>query len=490
MKKIFTLLFLLPLTLAFGQLEGTTWLLSQQAGALVVGSADWSNIWWQNNAGDLTTRACLFDDSVVFSANGDFANGMGSETWLEPWQGMDPEGCGAPVAPHSDATGTWAYDASTGDLTLTGQGAHIGLPKVINGSEISDPSTAPAEIIYNVTFSPDGNTMTAQVNVGANAWKFVYQKSGTAGGPQLNDVTFLLDMTDYAGTFTDVFISGTFNGWSQWDNALVALGDGTYKITLPLESGNIQYKYQLDGWAAQEDLTMAGACTVSDGTNTNRFLDITESTLLPMVCYESCEACEGGQGSPSDITFMVDMSQYTEDFATVFVSGTFNDWSQWDYPLTDMGNGMWSGTYAIATGDMIEYKFQLNGWEAQEDLVNAGPCTVTVGDNTNRALTIEAGGMALPNVCWESCDICPTSSIEEETSSFVVSPNPFNSNVNISSNHWIEGIQIIDLSGKTVKSFTTESKMITLELNDLMNGVYTLKITSNDSVSTKRIIKN
>ena len=51
------------------------------------------------------------------------------ETWLEAFQGADPDGCGTPVAPHDGSNAaTWAYDADAGTVTLNGQGAYLGLP--------------------------------------------------------------------------------------------------------------------------------------------------------------------------------------------------------------------------------------------------------------------------------------------------------------------------------------------------------------------------
>ena len=62
--------------------------------------------WWQNSAGDVTTRACLFDDEYVFNADGSFQNVLGADTWLETWQGVTADGCGAPVAPHDGSAAT------------------------------------------------------------------------------------------------------------------------------------------------------------------------------------------------------------------------------------------------------------------------------------------------------------------------------------------------------------------------------------------------
>ncbi|MDA3834188.1 MAG: glycosyl hydrolase, partial [Spirochaetales bacterium] len=137
----------LELTEAFS-MEGT-WKLAPQAKAMGVGPAQGDFSWWSNSEADLTTRACLFDDLFVFESDGTFRNIMGTETWVETWQ-AGFEGCGTPVAPHNGSTAaTWSYDGSS--LTITGTGAHIGLPKVINGNEINDPANAAEEITYIVS---------------------------------------------------------------------------------------------------------------------------------------------------------------------------------------------------------------------------------------------------------------------------------------------------------------------------------------------------
>ena len=75
MKNIFTFLFLLIAGFGYSQIEGV-WYLANQPAALGVGPNIGDMSWWSNSAGDLTTRACLFDDSVSFDSSNNFANGM------------------------------------------------------------------------------------------------------------------------------------------------------------------------------------------------------------------------------------------------------------------------------------------------------------------------------------------------------------------------------------------------------------------------------
>ena len=135
-----------------------TWMLAPEAGALQVGPSAGSGEWWSSSADDVTTRACFFDDQYVLNADGSFQNVLGDETWLEAWQGVDADQCGAPVAPHDGSNAaTWEYDAATGHITLTGVGAYMGLPKAVNAGELPNVDV-PESVTYSATM--DGDMMT------------------------------------------------------------------------------------------------------------------------------------------------------------------------------------------------------------------------------------------------------------------------------------------------------------------------------------------
>ena len=120
-------------------------------------------------------RACWFDDVYHFGDDGSFQNFQQGETWLETWQGA-AEGCGAPVAPHDGSTvGAWLYDDGESTVTLDGIGSYLGLAKVFNGGELTDPAAAPASITYNVV-ELVGDIMTVQVDVGGAWWEFRFAK--------------------------------------------------------------------------------------------------------------------------------------------------------------------------------------------------------------------------------------------------------------------------------------------------------------------------
>jgi hypothetical protein len=271
------------------------WRLADQAAALAVGPNQGDGSWWSNTAGDVTTRACLFDDSISFDAMGNMVHYMDGNTWLEVWQGVAQDECGSPVAPHDGTTNapyTYVYDSGAGTLTVNGIGAHIGLPKAVNGGQLSNPVDAPASVTYQVSFVNANNTMIADINYGTGWWRFVYERTNSVNLPDPN-VTFRVDMSEYTGTIgTAVYLNGSFNNWCGDCAPMNNIGGGIWELTVPLPVGAVQYLFTVDGWTDLEAFALTDACVdpIDDGFN-NRYYEVTADATLPVVCFGSCVAC-------------------------------------------------------------------------------------------------------------------------------------------------------------------------------------------------------
>lgn len=149
-----------------------TWSMEPVPGAMKVGPNPGSSEWWQNTAGDVTARACFFNDTFTFETNGTFKMDLGNSTWLETWQGVAADGCGAPKAPF-DGKGTYSYTYTSTTLTLIGKGAHVGLAKVNNAGEISNGAAIADQIAYTIVEQTKvGNTrkMTLRIQAGNGVW--------------------------------------------------------------------------------------------------------------------------------------------------------------------------------------------------------------------------------------------------------------------------------------------------------------------------------
>ncbi|MDW3191684.1 MAG: PKD domain-containing protein [Cytophagales bacterium] len=155
-----------------------TWRVATEEAALAVGPSPGSADWWFLPAGDLEARACYLDDDYVFGADGTFSVNQGDQTWVEAWQeGVDADGCGAGVAPF-DGSGSYTFSATSSEITVTGEGAFIGLAKVTNAGELATENVRndvplPASVTYNIAeFAADGNSMTLQIDANGVHWQY------------------------------------------------------------------------------------------------------------------------------------------------------------------------------------------------------------------------------------------------------------------------------------------------------------------------------
>ncbi len=148
-----------------------TWKLAAEPGSLKVGPSAGSGEWWSIDAAGVTQRDCFYNDTYVFSSNGSFSNVLGTDTWLEKWQGVSTEGCGAPVAPYNGPSATYLYDAVAKTLTVTGKGSYIGLPKANNAGELPNVPV-PNAIVYKVTLTDNNNTMNVVIETGSGVFWF------------------------------------------------------------------------------------------------------------------------------------------------------------------------------------------------------------------------------------------------------------------------------------------------------------------------------
>ena len=293
MKKLFSLL-IITITLVFNaQVEGT-WRLAQIPGALAVGPTQTDYSWWSSSSTDINSRACLFDDSVTFDANGNFIHYMDGNTWLEPFQGVTSEQCGNPVAPH-DGSGPYTFIYTNNQLTVNGIGAHIGLAKVVNLGEISTGSPVPSSITYEVTMSSDGDTMTVEIDYTTGWWKFVYQKTSlsVAPPPSNYNVTFNVSTDLITGNVSadGIYVGGGFVGGHDALPLDDSDGDGIWSgtVSLPESGGHFTIlNGNCSDWSCKEDISGQPCADPGNYNDRNHLLGgFTQDTTLNLQ-FGSC----------------------------------------------------------------------------------------------------------------------------------------------------------------------------------------------------------
>ncbi len=166
--------------------EQKVWKLDPAAGAYKVGPNPDDGSWWQNNADDVASRSCEFNDeyTFVFNAEGTFNYDNKGDFYADGYLGSGSNGCepnsNLPAAQQPWASGEFAFTVSEGNgirslgrLTVSGVGAHIGLQKVHNTGE--------------TTSGPSWNSITYDIlemaqNVGGNGYDILKVGVDIGGG--------------------------------------------------------------------------------------------------------------------------------------------------------------------------------------------------------------------------------------------------------------------------------------------------------------------
>ena len=179
-----------------------------------------------------------------------------------------------------------------------------------------------------------------------------------------------------------------------------------------LKGASYEFKFSADNWGIQENLFSGLPCVISQFGYTNRTLNVSGDTTLPVVCWESCGPCSSGPTS-YNVTFQVDMRYVTDPFSTPEVNGTFNGWCGNCFSMSDPdGDNIWDFTTLIGIGS-YEYKFSADNWNIAEDLDSTLSCVTSVTDSTgtfvNRTLVVSNSDIVLPVVYWDGCSSAPVS---------------------------------------------------------------------------------
>lgn len=314
----------------------------------------------------------------------------------------------------TDTDGDGIYTVTL-DSTVTGL---IEYKYAING--FADQENLINDMVAGATCAPvtDFNGYAnRQIQEGSVANDYYGSCDGVCNDAPPVDITFQVDMSQYAGAYTNVNLNGSFNGWCGPCAPMSdADGDGIYDITVTVAPDTIEYKFTVDGWTAQEEFAGGESCTSTIDGFTNRTLAAYASQTLDPVCWNSCEACVEVQHA---VTFQVDMTEQTTNPIGVFIAGNFQGWSAGATAMTDAdGDDVWEYTAMIAEGSAVEYKF-INGpnWGLDESVPVA--CAV----NGNRGYTVGTADAVLDVVCFGSCTACGTSLPTEDVTFTVLTDN-------------------------------------------------------------------
>ena len=317
------------------------------------------------------------------------------------------------------------------------------------------------------------------------------------------NVTFQLDLRGQTNiSYTTPEINGLFNGWCGNCAELTDLNnDSIWEITIPILEGigpvagnpGWEYKFSADSWNIQENLFSGDPCTFSAFGYTNRYINVTQDTILDPVCWQSCNDCYAPQ-TAYNVTFRLDMNN-NSNFNVPEVNGEFNSWCGNCWPMTDDdGDNIWEFITLIDTAKH-EYKFSADNWGIQEQLDSSANCVFTTVDSlgnvfSNRYLHINSDTI-LDVVCWNECDTCLTTTSlipNENDNSCTIFPNPSTGIFHIKSSDKIDKVIVYDILNKKILEKNNPGILQPFIISDINSSILFLEIYINDKVIMDKLI--
>lgn len=219
-----------------------------------------------------------------------------------------------------------------------------------------------------------------------------------------------------------------------------------------------------------------GACSVNNGAlrfnSYNVSEDVTAELYAPFLNFSNLTEPK----LSFDVAYRIYSTSYGDDRLKVMISSDCG--SSWTTVFNKAGSALatgsaYQGDYTASASDYVTHTIDLASFAAQEKVIVK--FVFVSGYNNN--IWVDNINIFNGQVGIE----------ENEGNSIAIFPNPAKDVLNITSEKAINQIDVYDVNGKLVKSYTNVSNNINIK--DLATGVYTLNITTEDGQVSKKIVK-
>ena len=188
-----------------------------------------------------------------------------------------------------------------------------------------------------------------------------------------------------------VNLAGTFNNWNKAATPMQADADGlTWRVTLPLELGDYQYKFVLNGaeWVTDPTTQVAddgsgnSLLTLTATGNSSRVTGEITPGNADKVKFITPATLQSAGGLPHEFVYRAD-----KKLDSVNVAGEFNGWNKDANPMKADADGLtWRASLPLSVG-AYQYKFVVNGDNWIVDPANQHKFTEADG-NVNSLLLV------------------------------------------------------------------------------------------------------
>jgi hypothetical protein len=278
-------------------------------------------------------------------------------------------------------------------------------------------------------------------------------------------------------------------------------GDGIWTVTIPLEDGDYEYKFTVNGWSNQEqwpggDGTLSCPENVDNGEFENRGFTVSGTDMtLETVFWNLCLG--ETPGTTYDVTFSVNTADIEVGDTGMFVGGGFLGNAQAHAMADDDGDGIWTVTINLSTDVAGGNYIFLNGpndagdWGAKEDLSGQECADPT---NFNDRIMPEFNSDITLLHCFGDCSgdgtgVCTLSTTEVGINNMIIYPNPVLENRIVTLISPINGdiqVEIFSVTGrKIMDKLISDNK---LDVSSLNSGFYLMKSTIDNQTKIFKLI--
>jgi hypothetical protein len=292
-------------------------------------------------------------------------------------------------------------------------------------------------------------------------------------------------------TTTNVYVFGSWSGWSNWPGDLMtdANGDGIFDKTLALQSGNVEFLYVCVSPTdtTKEQLNPAWLCTNGNGQYTNRVLAIGSNDTTVCNNWASCTTC--GQTPTPYVN--VNFQLQSAPSSSMYVFGSWSGWSNWPGTLMNFNSAsnLYEATISVQGDSTIEYLF-VNGADTTKEILDPNAaCTNGNGQFTNRKSSI---AVADTMICakWQTCESCiPTSIKEIKMSDIRISINSTSLRINTELYTRFNQVEVYNATGSLVYSeLNGVAANTNVSASFQRNMIYFVRLKSNDRTFTFKTV--
>ena len=202
----------------------------------------------------------------------------------------------------------------------------------------------------------------------------------------------------------------------------------------------------------------------------------------------------------TSVTFKVSMKGSGVEYDSIFIVGNHTDWNF--VQMADEGDSLFTVTLNLPAEDSVVYYYITIGWWASDYLdyretvpADCDASAELFGWDGDRAFIVPADPITVAYI-WGTCEEpAGPDAIHGQTdnvSDFGLFPNPCGDVLSIVlptlDDH--ASIEILDISGKKIMDIEPSAHNVSIDLSDLTDGLYMVKVYSGNNTVIKKLVVN